>query len=229
MIYWQENITQDQKVDQKDVYDLSFKITCRELPADHAWDLSRALIEKLPWMKNEPQSAIQLIHISQSAHGWNRADTKDGKMQLSKRCRFRMRVPANRLKDAEKLTGKTVKITGQNLTFGKSKDYPLVGHNTLLSRYVIDENELDEESFIESTIAMLHERDIEIRKLLCGREHRFQTPDGSILTRSVLLADLEKNDSIMLQQKGFENDRLMGMGVFIPHKDIEEIGVSTGS
>ena len=65
--------------------------------------------------------------------------------------------------------------------------------------------------------------DIRVRKLLCGRAHAIQHPEGDIFTRSVMLADLEAEEAIALQQHGIGRHRKMGCGLFMPHKGIKAV------
>ncbi|MBV5275414.1 MAG: type I-MYXAN CRISPR-associated protein Cas6/Cmx6, partial [Lamprocystis purpurea] len=48
--------------------------------------------------------------------------------------------------------------------------------------------------------------------------------NGAITTRSLLLAGLKPDESLRLQQQGLGLHRLMGCGIFIPHKGIDAVG-----
>jgi len=48
-------------------------------------------------------------------------------------------------------------------------------------------------------------------------------PDGSIFTRSLMVADLEPEQSVRLQQIGLGEGRTIGCGLFIPHKGIKAV------
>ena len=49
------------------------------------------------------------------------------------------------------------------------------------------------------------------------------TPEVSLLTRSLMLADLTLEESLRLQQQGLGTHRHMGCGIFIPHKGIDAV------
>ena len=49
------------------------------------------------------------------------------------------------------------------------------------------------------------------------------SPDKTLPTRSLMLADMEVEDSVKLQQHGLGPWRQLGCGLFIPHKDISEV------
>jgi hypothetical protein len=81
----------------------------------------------------------------------------------------------------------------------------------------------DEAAFMVAVADQLRALDIKVRKLLCGRAHALQHPDGDLDTRSVMLADLEVDEAIALQQHGIGPHRKMGCGLFIPHKGIKAV------
>ena len=54
-------------------------------------------------------------------------------------------------------------------------------------------------------------------------EKSIKTPDKELKTRSLMMADLTVEDAIKIQQKGLGPHRLLGCGVFILHKDIQEV------
>ena len=62
------------------------------------------------------------------------------------------------------------------------------------------------------------------RKMLCGIERLIRTPDGLLRTRSLMVADLSPDESVALQAEGLGPERALGCGLFLPHKDIQEVG-----
>ena len=73
------------------------------------------------------------------------------------------------------------------------------------------------------TVEQLRDLGIKVRKLLCGRSHSIRSPDGDLHTRSVMLADLEVEEAMILQQRGIGKHKMMGCGLFIPHKGIRAV------
>ena len=65
-MFWQENDSLETETTTNDVIDLSFSISCKQLPVDHAFALSSALKAALPWLEQEPLAAIHLIHVAGS-------------------------------------------------------------------------------------------------------------------------------------------------------------------
>jgi len=207
-----------------DVVDLAFRLNCPTLPLDHAHALSSALLQELPWLAEEPHAGVHLIHGAASGNGWYRPeDTASELLHLPKRTRMRLRVPRHRLDNARELTGKKLDVGGHPLEVGKSEVFLLSSLSTLFARYVITDEAKDETRFLEDAAEQLQAIDIPCRKMLGGITHRMAFPDGEIFTRSLMVADLEPEQSVRLQQIGLGEGRAIGCGLFIPHKGIKAV------
>lgn len=207
-----------------DVVDVAFRIACPTLPLDHAHALSSALLQVLPWLEEEAYAGIHLIHGAASGNGWFRPeDTENELLHLSKRTRMRLRVPRERLQDAQALSGQSLDIEGHTLEVGKSEVSLLSSLPTLFSRYVITREELDETQFLQEVAGQLEALDIPCRKMLGGITHTMRFPDGALFTRSLMVADLEPEQSVRLQQVGLGEGRVIGCGLFLPHKGINPV------
>ncbi|MGD8617891.1 MAG: type I-MYXAN CRISPR-associated protein Cas6/Cmx6 [Gammaproteobacteria bacterium] len=207
-----------------DVVDLAFRLNCPTLPLDHAHALSSALLRELPWLAEEEHAGVHLIHGAASGNGWYRPeDATSELLHLSKRTRMRLRVPRHRLDKARELTGKKLDVSGHPLEVGKSEVFLLSTLSTLFARYVITDEAKDETLFLEEAAKQLRDIDIPCRKMLGGITHRMAFPDGEIFTRSLMVADLEPEHSVRLQQIGLGEGRIIGCGLFIPHKGIKAV------
>ena len=207
-----------------DVVDLAYRIGCPTIPLDHAHSLSSALLKILPWLADEETAGVHLIHSAASGNGWFRSeDTENELLHLSRRTKMRLRVPKNRLQDAQALSGQTLDIEGHPLEIGKSEVFMLSSLPTLFSRYVITRAELDETQFLEDVARELKSMDIPCRKILGGITHTMNFPDGQLFTRSLMVADLEPEQSVRLQQIGLGEGRTVGCGLFLPHKGIKPV------
>jgi len=207
-----------------DVVDLAFRIDCPTLPLDHAHALSCELLRELPWLAEEDHAGVHLIHGAASGNGWYRPEDTSGELlHLSKRTRMRLRMPRHRLDDARELTGKKLEISGHPLEVGKPEVFLLSSLSTLFARYVITDEAKDETVFLEEAAEQLRQIDIPSRKLLGGITHRMAFPDGEIFTRSLMVADLEPEQSVRLQRIGLGEGRTFGCGLFIPHKGIKAV------
>lgn len=227
-MYWEETTQDGDNVVPDDVIDLVFGITCRSLPVDHAYSLSQAIHNVLPWFADEPVAGMHTIHVAESGNGWIRPDGPDAMLHPSRRTKLTLRLPKHRIEDAETLIGQELDIDGHALTVNKASIRTLSAITTIFSRYIVANDTESETHFMEQTIERLKALNIRPKKLLCGIERLIHTPDGDIKTRSLMLADLRFDESVMLQQVGMGGFRNMGCGIFIPHKDINQISEDLG-
>lgn len=224
-MYWNEQADKKPEfVVPDDVVDLAFRVNCPVLPLDHAHALSSALLQELPWLAGEPHAGVHLIHGAASGNGWYRPeDVADAVLHLSKRTRLRLRLPQHRLDDARELSGKRLDIDGHPLEIGKSEVSLLSSLGTLFARYVVTEESKDEAAFLGEAAEQLQAMEIPARKLLSGITHSLDFPGGPVFTRSLMVADLEPEHSVRLQQVGIGEGRIFGCGLFLPHKGINPV------
>jgi len=223
-VLWEESDKQlKQDLVPDDVVDLSFKIRCKQIPTTHAYELAQALYKLLPWLEGEPEIGIHQIHGATTGNGWERP--ADGElMHLSRRAKMQLRVPKDKIEDAKQISGETLDVAGYSVDVGEASVKLLNPVQTIFSRYIIGPQQLDEDQFVEWMATELKQRDIHVRKLLCGIGHRISTPEGEIETRSVMIADLDKATSLSLQETGVGPGRHLGCGIFLPHKGIRAVG-----
>ena len=119
------------------------------------------------------------------------------------------------------LEGKGLNIAGNSLNIKKATVKLLSFYEVQFSRYVMTDTDMDEEEFLQNAVAELKKLNIPPRKLLSGKTQSFITPDQQITTRSLLVADLEPMEAIRLQEAGIGEGRLLGCGLFVPHKGIK--------
>ncbi len=228
-MFWSEESKTGEYVVPDDVVDLAFVIKCPVLPIDHAHALSVELQAALPWLGGEEYAGIHLIHGAASGNGWYRPeDSANQLLHLSRRARMRLRVPKHRLDDTRELTGRSLDINGYILEVGKSDVQLFTALPTLFSRYVMTRKEIDEEEFMQQAAHEFEALGITCRKMLCGITHTLEFPDGPVSTRSLMVADLEPEASVRLQQVGLGEGRKIGCGLFIPHKGIKPVKEENG-
>ncbi len=218
--FWQEEIDEQQFVVPDDVVDLIFKIKCRTLPVDHAWPLSQAIHEVLPWFPDERQAGLHLIYGADSGNGWERPSDGGETLYLSRRTPLVLRLPRERVEDASELTGMTLDVAGNTLEIGEAHTRFLGMTTTLYSRHVAAEEELDEDAFLRQAIESLRALNLRFKKVLCGKETPFNTPEGTLVARSLMVAGLTLDDAVTLQELGLGPLRSRGFGLFVPHKTV---------
>jgi CRISPR-associated protein Cas6 len=223
-VLWEEDDKQIKEDSVPDnVVDLSFQIKCKQIPTTHAYELAQALYQLLPWLEDEPEIGIHQIHGATTGNGWERP--ADGElMHLSRRTRMQLRVPKDRIEDTKQISGETLDVAGCSVEVGEASVKLLNPVQTIFSRYIIGPKQLDEDQFVDWMVAKLKQRDIHVRKLLCGIGHSISTPEDEIEARSVMIADLDKATSLSLQATGVGPGRHLGCGIFLPHKGIRAVG-----
>lgn len=229
-MFWSDDTdTKSKLAIPDDIVDIAYKLECKALPLDHAWSLSQALQQVLPWLAEDTQAGIHLIHGAESGNGWYRPDDPENDvLYLSRRTRMTLRISKERIDDAQDLTGKTLDIAGNALTVGEASIKLLSNLPTLFARYVICEQQMDEHQFLTQAARQLRAMGIPVNKLMAGKQTVFRMPQALVITRSLMVADLKPEHSIRLQQQGLGEGRKFGCGLFLPQKGITPVN-SEGS
>ena len=223
-MYWQED---DDKTTQKrvsdSIVDVVCKLDCRSLPVDHAFALSEAVSEHLPWLVDEPGAGIHPISIPEAGNGWLRPEGSDETLHLSKRTKLILRIPSGRFDDVTVLIRKKLSVAGNDLTIMQMTERLLQPMETVFSRYNVVGEGMDEAAFMQQVMQSLKSMDITPRKMLPGREHTLRTDNGLLKTLTLMIADLTPEESLKIQEKGIGQHQHMGCGLFIPQKSITEV------
>lgn len=225
-MFWVEDESKSNDDTANSIVDIVFTVSARTFPVDHAHALSVAMLELLPWLAEEIAAGIHQIHVAESGNGWERPD--GDLLFLSRRTKFTMRLPKERVRDAEDLIGRTISVDGHEIQFTKSAVKYFSQLPTLFSRYVLGLANESENEFLQRCANELKEMGIPVRKMLAGKTHSFNLPEGECMTRTLMIADLNSEHAIRLQQRGLGEGRLKGFGLFIPHKGITAVGDEDG-
>ena len=81
--------------------DVAYRINCKTLPFDHAYELSKEITKLLPWLVEDKLSGIHTLHGPDSGNGWMRAE--DEEIFLSQRTRLIIRMPKEKVELAKQL------------------------------------------------------------------------------------------------------------------------------
>ena len=223
-MHWQESDTPRPAV-APDVVDVRYRIRCKALPVDHARDLRSALLDAWPWLADEPLAGVHTIHGAESGNGWIRPDDPATYLPLSKRTRLSLRLPYHRLEEARQLSGTTLQIGPDPMIVEDCRLHPLQAQGTAFARYVAIETG-DEEEFLDLCTGQLKEIGIEAPRMMAGRTHRVAGHDTELHCRSLMLDGLEPQQSLDLQRQGLGPGRLLGCGLFLPHKSIAPVAAA---
>ncbi len=203
--------------------DAVYAISCRSLPVDHAWALSQAIQAALPWFSTDLHGGLHIIRAAESGSGWMRPEGPHTLLHLSQRTRLVLRLPRHRLDAAAALLGRTLDITGHALRVDRLTVRPLSRITTLISHCVLLSDCDSEADFRQAAAARLDALGIRPGEMLCGLMTMIATPESTLQTRSLMLAGLTREQSLLLQQQGLGSGRKLGCGLFIPHKDIGDL------
>ena len=226
---WVENSNDETAASAADAVDVAYRLSGRWLPVDHACALRSAVVKVLPWLEDEPGTGIHSIHGAASGNGWERPGRGPGEMlSLSRRTRLVLRVPAARAEATSELCERRLDIDGCEVVTGTRQPRPLRPAGTVFARYVVDEEGGDEERFVERVASALEALSVSVRKLLCGRSHRIASAGRVLDARSLMIAELGPGESLAIQCRGIGPGRLLGCGLFVPHKDIGPVRRAAG-
>jgi CRISPR-associated protein Cas6 len=222
-MFWQEERDSEESfIVPTDVCDLVFRISGKSLNIDHAYALAEALRIHLG---DEICSKIGVHHIrmAESGNGWIQADYPGAIMQLSRRTKLVIRLGREHIDAVKFICGKTLKLSDQQIAIGEAVERKFSTLGTLFARAVACDPDQPEELFLKDMADFLNSIDIRVLKMICGTCGSIKTDGKNIDTRSLLIADLKPEESVLLQQLGVGDYQLLGCGLFLPHKGIEAV------
>ncbi len=222
-MYWhEESDINDAYQVPDDVFDLAFKLTGIRLAVDHAQSLAHAVCANIT-AHTRSQIGIHQVRVAESGNGWERPSSAGEMLQLSRRTKLVLRVNQDVYEDVLRLCDSELEIGGQRLKVGASKIKKLSALTTLFSHGIACDKAQAESGFLADMASALLAMEIEVKKMICGMTHSIRSDGGSIFTRSLMVANLTPEESVLLQQSGIGSGRLMGCGLFVPHRGIDAV------
>jgi CRISPR-associated protein Cas6 len=194
-----------------EILDLVFELRGTRLPRDYHALLWAALLERLPWLADEPGAGVHPI----------RGATTDAGLLLSRRARLTLRLPGARSADAMRLTGQSLTVEGERIDVGTARPRALDPYPTLSAQFVAT-GAADELEHQETVQKMLEALDVPLR-FICGRMRTVRAGGGTISGAGVVLHQLRPLQSLLMQRRGLGELRGLGCGLFLPHKIISGI------
>ncbi len=224
-LFWEEEDDKTLPYKAPDtIFDVMFSIECKSLPIDHAWALSQQLLKHLPWMSDYEGAGIHQIHVAESNNGWVRPEDGDALLFPSKRTKMSLRIPSEKYDEVQQLVGTNFDIQGHSIKLGKIKKKPLGNSGVIFARYVLLKDNQSENDFLTEIAAEIKNKtNTTVKKMLCGKSHNIKTPDAVLKGIHLMIADLDDETSITIQQQGLGQGRELGCGLFLPHKSIKTL------
>ncbi len=198
--------------------DLQFDLVGATIPADSAQPLLDALRPLLPWLAEDPGTGIHHLKGAESNSG-------DASLHINRRTKLFLRVPRTRVDATQALVGRTLDLAGHTLSVGAVKARAFSPFTSLYAHFV-DTGSDTEEQFVQDIMRELVER-FQLRcGFICGRRQTLQSAGGPLTGYSLMLHDLPAHKSLQLQDEGLGRNRLLGCGIFIPHKSIAPVAAA---
>ena len=198
----------------RDMVDVVFELDPGTLATDHAEALSGALQRALPWLAEEPRAGI--LPLSGLGRG-------DGGHFVGRRSRLVIRVPNRRSASADFLCGRTLDLDGMPLGIGRCSLRPLLPVTEVVYSQFVSFGTADEIEFLAACRAELDRLGLGGAPVT-GRARHMNTVAGPVDGFALMLHGLKRPESVAIQETGLGQHRLLGCGIFIPHKSIAAVG-----
>jgi CRISPR-associated protein Cas6 len=220
--FWSEdNEEQQEYIIPGNILDFVFTLKSKCIPMNHAYLLYEAIHQALPWLDQEDNIGVHPIYGAESGNGWERPDTEV--LFLSKRQKMTLRLPKSRSDDVKQLVGMTLELEDYMLTIGEFSIRQMNDLPTVFARSVVTNKDQEEHDFLIQSQQALEDMGINGKKMMCGLKGRIELPDRTVYTRSLMLADLDKEESVKIQETGLGPMRQYGCGLFMPQKGIKAV------
>jgi CRISPR-associated protein Cas6 len=218
-MFWQDDAESEAKPGADDIFDLVFKIKGTRLVSDHAFALSSALREIFD-SSICSRIGVHQIRMAESGNGWTRPQSS---MVLSRRARLAIRASQQDYERLQALVNRTLELAKDSIEVGASSVRKLSVPDALFAHAVVCDAAQSEEDFLAQVAQYLETLGIHARKMICGTSGLIRTDTTDIFTRSLMVASLKSDESIILQRHGIGDYQLLGCGLFVPHKSIEAV------
>lgn len=204
---WPEEASQD-------MVDVVFELDAGTLADDHAEALADALRLALPWLADEPRAGI--LPLSGLGRG-------DSGHFVGRRSRLALRLPHHRRASADILCGTTLDLDGVPLGIGRCSLRPLLPVTEVVYSHFVSFGTADEIEFLVACRAALAAQGIGGAPIT-GLARHMNTGAGPVHGFTLMLHGLKRAESVAIQETGLGLHRLLGCGIFIPHKSIAAVG-----
>ncbi len=186
--------------------DLCFHVLGKTIPVDHGFALHGAMSRILPHFHEDQTVGIKLIRGRYIG---------DGMLDIFPYSELVLRLPIAGIAQYIQLAGKRLEVLGQNVSVGVPKTRALVPAVALYSHLVTTRNGNMQERFEKEIVKQMGELEIQGR-FSVGERKTFQVHGKQVVGYSVLVSELNAEESVKLQEVGLGGRRKMGCGFFEP-------------
>ena len=199
--------------------DLLFPARGDSICVDHSYPLYAALSRVIPEFHNASTSSMRFAPISGEPG-------EPGRLQITDRSHLRVRLPADAIKGALPLAGKSLDVAGSAVRLGPPSVVPLCPASALVARIVTFKHGEEPEAFLKTAKAKLSELGITAEPSIpliesgprAGEARRrvVRLKGQAIVGYALLVTELTADDSVRLQEQGLGGRTRMGCGFFLP-------------
>lgn len=195
-----------------DAIDLVFALRGRAVMADYADRLRGELVRCLPWLAEEVRAGVHpLGGLSEGV----------GEHYLSGRSKLTLRVPRERVEQAQALSGQRLDLGG-TAEVGNLSLRELSPAAVLYSSFV-SYGMADEAVFMTECHREVEGLGFRHVRLICGKARRSAGDSAEVFGFSLMVHGLSAAESLRLQSSGLGGLRQSGCGIFVPHKSIAAV------
>jgi CRISPR-associated protein Cas6 len=193
--------------------ELSFGIIGETLPADHGYGLYSAIAHVCPMVHEQEGVSISTI---------SGEPDRQGKIYLSKSSQLKIRLPyeADKIAQILPLAGQILKVGTHSIQLSIPQIFPLRPFDKLRSRIVTIKKFQEPEPFLEAAKRQMDALGIQGNAFVpldeIGQPSRkaIKIKTFSVVGFSLVVTDLNDEDSIKLQAYGLGGKHRMGCGIF---------------
>lgn len=189
--------------------DLCFQILGSQIQVDHGFALYGAISRMLPFFHEDQAVGIKLIRGRYIG---------DGMLDISPYSELVLRLPVGRISQYIQLAGKRLEVLGQNLTVGVPKTRALVPTAALYSHLVTTRNGDVQQRFEKEIAKQMVGLAIQ-GEFSVGERKTFSVHGKQVVGYTLLVSELNAEESIKLQENGLGGRRKMGCGFFEPYEE----------
>lgn len=186
--------------------DLCFQVLGKTIPVDHGFALHGAVSDVLPHFHEDQAVGLKLIRGRYIG---------DGVLDISPHSELVLRLTVGRIPEYIQLAGKQLQVFGQNLTVGVPKTKALIPVVALYSHLVTTRNGDAQERFEMEIARQMGNLNIQ-GSFSVGERKTFRVHGKQVVGYTLLVSELNVEESISLQENGLGGRRKMGCGFFEP-------------
>ncbi|MGE5336633.1 MAG: type I-MYXAN CRISPR-associated protein Cas6/Cmx6 [Gemmatimonadota bacterium] len=192
--------------------DFAYAVRGAVIDRDYPFALCAALLDVLPWLGSEPHAGV---------HPLRGATACSEGLLLGGRTRLVLRAPAARAEECTRLQGRLLEVPAP-LHVGNVTRRELLPYPVLHARLVVTGSE-DEASFVGDIESEIEQLQIDC-EIIVGRRGEVRLGVQRAAGFSLMLHGLSPEHSLRAQEHGLGLHRMLGCGLFVPHKSVAAVG-----